>query len=94
MNSYIVTYDLVGTDESSSDYKRLIEKIKAYPNWAKLQYSAWILRSEKSAKTIRDELLAHMDSNDRLFVAKLTGEAAWHNSICKNDWLMSNLSPD
>lgn len=90
MTSYIVAYDLVGTNESSSDYKRLIERIKSY-HWARLQKSAWIVRSTKSAVEIRDHLLATMDANDRLFVAALTGVAAWRNTICTNEWLKENL---
>ena len=87
---YIVPYDLVGTSESSPDYERLIERIQTY-HWAKLQYSAWIVRSSQSAAQIRDYLLVPMDSNDRLFVARLTGEAAWRNTSCSNDWLQGNL---
>lgn len=32
-----------------------------------------------------------MDSNDRLFVATLTGEAAWYNVICDSDFLKKHL---
>lgn len=52
MNSHIVTYDLLGTTESSAEYERLIKRIKTYA-WAKLQYSALIIRSSDSAVQIR-----------------------------------------
>ena len=72
MRSLLVTLsDLVGTNESSSDYERLIERIKAYPNWAKLAKSAWVIKTDDTASRVRDALWALMDSNDRLFVGVL-----------------------
>ncbi len=90
MGRFIVTYDLIGTSESSDDYRRLISAIKRYP-WAKLQYSTWIVVSTKSPKAIWTDLWAHMDPDDRLFVAELTGAAAWQNPICSTEWLQNNL---
>ena len=92
MNKFLVTYDLVGTTEASSDYQRLIERIKKYPNWGKVQKSVWLISTPSSHTQIRDELLGLMDGNDRLLVAELTGTAAWQNSICKNDWLRDHLT--
>jgi hypothetical protein len=89
--SYIVSYDLVGTDETSTEYKRLIEGIKAYGTYAKILKSVWIIRSHDTAVSIRDYLNQFIDSNDRLFVATLTGTAAWHNCLATNEWLKGNL---
>jgi hypothetical protein len=89
---YLVAYDLVGTNETSQDYAQLIDKIRSYPNWGKLQKSVWLVTSAKSVSEVRDELLLHMDRNDRLFVGELTGTAAWENTICEHDWLMSFLN--
>lgn len=91
MKSIFVTYDLVGTSETSSDYENLITRIKEYPNWAKVAKSAWVVKTDDTATQVRDALGDHMDGNDRLFVAVLTGVAAWRNVICKNDWLKENL---
>jgi len=91
MAKYLVTYDLVGTSETSADYERLIDKIKSYPNWGKIQKSVWLVKSSKSAATVRDELLNYMDSNDRLFVINVTGTAAWRNVLCTTEWLKSFL---
>ena len=92
MCSILVSYDLIGTDESSSDYRRLIKHLKEdYNNWANVLYSAFVIKTTQSSKQVRDNLLRHTDDNDRLFVCELTGVAAWHNVICMNDWLMKNL---
>jgi hypothetical protein len=89
MAKYLVTYDLVGTDETSDDYKRLIKKIKSYSNWGKVQKSVWLIRSTKNAGEVRDDLWLFMDKNDRLFVVKVTSGSAWKNLICKVEWLKS-----
>lgn len=37
MTKYLITYDLVGTDETSDDYKALIQQIKTYSIWGKVR---------------------------------------------------------
>jgi hypothetical protein len=93
MATFLVTYDLRGTDETSDDYKRLIEKIKSYSTWARPTYSDWIVVTTKSAAQVRDELWAYMDSNDRLLVAAIGAPAAWNGSIANDvsDWMKTNL---
>jgi hypothetical protein len=91
LHSLIVTYDLVGKDDTSDNYKKLIARIKEYPNWARVELSTWIVRTEKQSKAVRDDLRSYMHEKDRLFVAKLTGQAAWHNAKCKDQWLKDNL---
>src|SRR6266511_4370198 len=76
--TYLVSYDLRGTDESSDDYKRLIEKIKSYATWAHPTYSDWIVVTTKTTVELRDELWTLMDSTDRLLVAKVGAPAAWY----------------
>lgn len=76
MAKYLVTYDLVGTDETGEDYKRLIDRIKRY--WhLKVQYSGWLIQSEADSKAIFDDLLSYMDPNDRLMLIQLDGTAWW-----------------
>lgn len=88
MNSYIVSYDLIAPNK---DYSSLISAIKNYGTYGKVLESCWIIKSKDSSSTIRTHLSNYIDSNDRLFVAKLTGEAAWRNVLCTNDWLKDNL---
>lgn len=91
MSKFLVTYDLVGTSETSADYERLIDRIKEYSNWGKVQKSVWLIQTSDSATTVRDELLGYMDDDDRLFVIGVTGTAAWRNVICDPDWLHNYL---
>lgn len=88
MNSYIVSYDLTAPNR---DYSSLIDAIKSYGTYAKVLESCWIIKSSDKSSTIRDNLSNHIDSDDRLFVAKLTGEAAWKNVLCTSEWLKNNL---
>ena len=91
MSSYIVTYDLVGPNR---DYQKIIAAIKQLSGyWCHVSESSWAVKVEgSSAVHIRDTLIKSVDSNDQVFVAKLTGEAAWWNlGKEKNDWLMKYL---
>lgn len=84
---YIVCYDL----RKSRDYDSLYTAIKSYDTWAHILESTWGIVSSRSAQEIRDHLLAHMDSDDGLFVVRSGAEAAWFNVLCTNKWLKDNL---
>lgn len=88
MNSYIISYDLMSP---SKDYSSLISAIKSYGTYAKVLESCWIIKSSNSSATIRTHLTSYMDSDDKIFVAKLTGEAAWSNVLCTDDWIKNNI---
>ena len=88
MNKYIITYDL---NCPGKNYTSLISKINTYEN-AKVCESAWIIRSSSNSEQIRDILTREIDKNDSLFVAKLTGEAAWRNCIDTNEKIKKALS--
>lgn len=87
MKTYIITYDLI----QNKNYNLLYSAIKTYNKWAKVTESTWAVVTEKSAKEIRDHLGSVTDTDDRLFVIKSGVEAAWRNTICKNEWLKDNL---
>ncbi|OHX41688.1 CRISPR-associated protein Cas2 [Cytobacillus oceanisediminis] len=89
MKSYLISYDLIGPNR---DYDSVTEKIKSYGTWARPLESVWIIKSDDSATTIRDNVFSVMDSNDKLIVTGLTGEAAWQNLSPKlSEWLKENL---
>lgn len=88
MNSLIITYDLRAPGRN---YDKLYEAIKAYGTWAHITESTWFIKTSSTCSEVRDNLLTHMDSNDRLFVGKLSGAAAWQNVLCSNDFLKQNL---
>ncbi len=87
MAAYIISYDLV----NKRNYDELYESIKSFGKWARVVESTWVITSEKSCTEVRDELLNHMDSDDRLFVAESSGVGAWKNARCSNEWLKNNL---
>ncbi|QBX93225.1 SinR family protein [Lactiplantibacillus plantarum] len=72
---YLISYDL---ESSSENYEELITAIKSFGGWADLTQSCWCITSGLSAKSIRNHLVKYINENDKLFVAKLSGEAAWH----------------
>lgn len=88
MICYIISYDLLVPGRS---YEPLYGAIKGYKKWAKINESVWAVVTDKTAVQIRDHLTSFLDGNDRLFVVKSGTEAAWLNSICKNEWLKENL---
>ena len=85
--SHIVTYDLKSPGQN---YEKLYKALESYGTYYHLQESVWIIVSTQKCKEIRDHLMSFTDSNDSLFVAKLTGEAAW-TGLSDNNWLQNNL---
>lgn len=89
MAKYLITYDL---DKPNQNYEGVISTIKSLGAWAKLCESAWLVVCSSSAATVRDTVRKKMDSNDRLMVAALTGEAAWNNCIADTDSIKKLLN--
>lgn len=87
MNSFIISYDL----NNEKDYSKLITEIESYPNAAKINKSVWFINSQNKSSEIRDNLVNYIDSDDSLFIAKLTGQAAWRNVICSSQHLKDYL---
>lgn len=83
MATYIIDYDL---NTPGKNYDALISQIKTYP-WAKICKSSWAVKSSQTAAQIRDSLTPHIDSDDKLFVAKIDGWAAWGLPKEVTDWL-------
>lgn len=92
--SCFIGYDLnrEGANYSKKDAalrKHIKEKYPTY--WAHLD-SAFIVVTNLTAEQVRDDLLAFVDDNDELLVAKLTGEGAWHGfDESGHKWLKANL---
>lgn len=87
----MIGYDL---NRPGQDYSDLIDAIKRISggSWWHCLDSTWIIMTDLNAVQIRDQLSPHMDPNDELLVAGLTGEAAWvgFNDQCSN-WLLQSL---
>ena len=77
MNKIIVTYDLCGYNKN---YDGLIKRLEQYPVHLKINKSSWLIKTHYSYTDVRDELAKILDNNDMLFIAVLTGDAAWTNT--------------
>ena len=87
MASFLISYDLI----ADKDYSKLYEAIRNYGSFAHILESVWIIKSTESSTNIRDNLMSYIDSNDKLFIAKLTGESAWVNLSSEiSNWLKEN----
>ena len=89
MATYIVTYDLRAPGRN---YDELYKRIRAYADWAHITESSWGIKTTAAATAIRDNLNGAIDTNDKLFVAVVTGPAAWSGlSEQVSTWLKQNL---
>lgn len=83
-----ISYDLIGTDESSEDYDRLIAKIKSLGPAMRVEYSLWVVETDVTPTEVRDALADYVDADDKLIVMKRIGNSAWRG-LPKDvgDWL-------
>lgn len=70
---YCISYDL---RTPGRDYNSLINAITAYRIWWHQTESVWFVVSNHTAIEIRDNLMKHLDRNDKLFVISLNKEWA------------------
>ncbi len=90
MKAQLIIYQL--TD--SSDNSLIIEKIKSFSTWAKVVDNSWIVITDKSSSTVRDELRDFIGKNKGSFIViNVTGQGWGSYAISKEvtDWMKSNL---
>ena len=83
----------MGVPETHSSYTALSTYLKSlYATWARPVKSVWILKSDKDAGQIRDEIKLALDSNDKLIVVELSGNWGTYN-VAKEitDWMQNNM---
>lgn len=74
MHLFSVSYDLL---KPGKDYAALYTRLRAL-GARRVLYSQWMLMSNASAAQLRDDIMAFIDSNDRLLVIDVTtGAMAW-----------------
>lgn len=89
MNTYFVTYTL----DDQSGYTALSRRLKRYPNWAKLFARAWIIKTTRSSKRVRDELIEAIDGKGQIVVINIT-DSAWATYRIDEDmldWMKENI---
>ena len=87
--TFIISYDL---SQPGQNYEELLKIIKSFSAWAKLGGSAYVILTTKSHIEIRDHLQTVLDSNDKLFVGKVSAPAAWYGlGTDVSNWLRDKL---
>lgn len=86
---YSVSYDL---QNATSEYQELYNGIKDFGTWWHQTESVWMIKTEKSAKEIRDYLTQFIKDGDKLFVIEVKKHWAGIGfSGNEYDWLKKNL---
>jgi hypothetical protein len=88
VSNYWVSYDL---DKPGQDYTDLIAAIRKLGG-ERILLSDWLIKGSFTAEQLRDHLTQFMDGNDRIFVAALTGEAAWRNVMLTHEKIKNILA--
>ncbi len=92
MTVYAVSYDL---KKPGRNYQPLWDRLAQWKAVRVLE-SFWVIDTNpSSAAALRDDLKQHVDVNDWLFVAGLTGETAWTGSLwgLSAEYLLKRFSP-
>lgn len=76
MNTYLVSYDL---SAPGRDYQPVYDYMKKFTDRVKPLQTVYLVYTSKSASTIRDELKALVDGNDKILVVELN-TSAWATS--------------
>ena len=74
---YLISYDL-NRPNGESAYPNLIHALRQ-AGAVRILYSEWLLQSSAGAVDVANKFLAHMDSNDGIFVTEVTTNTAWRN---------------
>lgn len=75
MTKRLITYEL---SQPEQNYERLHKAIKSLGEWIHPMRSVWFVDTSKPNADIRDELKAHLDDDDSLFVSTVNGWASWN----------------
>ncbi|TFL17079.1 trehalase-like domain-containing protein [Jannaschia formosa] len=94
MAVFMIDFDLIREGENYWEKNALFHRRvkQAFPTWWKHLDSTFLVETSWNALQVRDYLLPVLDDNDKLLVAKLSGEAAWSGiSETGSDWLRRTL---
>lgn len=90
MSTLLIGYDL---NSPGKDYADLITRIKNHGAWWHHLDSTWLIVTDLTAKQMRDDLSAYVDSNDELLVIDVSDDS-WAGTGFQPrayDWLTNNL---
>ncbi len=89
MAVFVLSYDLRNPQR---DYSRLYARLSDWDALRIVESGYVVSTNDNESKNIRDDLLDYIDSDDGLFVAKLTGQAAWQKVLCSDQNLKKKLN--
>ena len=86
MNRLLISYDLMAPGQNYDD---LIDYLESYAKHSHPLMSVWLIGTHKSTETVRDEIVALLDKDDKVIVVDTTGKAAsWRPAGL--DWLKND----
>lgn len=91
MAKYLISYDLIG----QKDYVGISKAIMRIADGCACPLkSVWVIGHKGSATDIINALKPYIDSDDRLLVVELTGDADWTSTLDEDnkEWLSNYLS--
>lgn len=88
MSVKLITYDL---NSPGQNHQKVLNKIKSYPNWAKLSESSYAVETSASPEAIYNAFSPLLDSNDSFFVITLSKPWWGLGSSEVLNWLTSKL---
>lgn len=84
----IVSYDLMNPGQN---YPMLLQRIKAYGQWARLGGSAYLIVTDSTPVQVRDYLVGALDANDALYVGMAPAPSAWQGLPDQvSNWIHAN----
>jgi hypothetical protein len=76
-NNLFISYDLYNPGQN---YEKVAAAIRSLGSWAKMQKSAWYVKSQLSVSNAAEIIWASMDRTDSLIVVDaINNNAAWYN---------------
>ncbi|MFP4474892.1 MAG: hypothetical protein ACLFOY_04990 [Desulfatibacillaceae bacterium] len=88
MNSYLIRVDMRA---ENNDYARLRDAMQTFSGCWNESDDMWVVRTSLNAAEIRDFVKQFTDPSDGVFVAGLSGEAAWRGFSDEGSQLLKNL---
>ena len=89
MICYIATFEVANAQNKNA----LKERLKAYEVYCPINDNSWAVVTNQTAVQVRDNLMAVIETTDKIFVIKSGVEAAWRNVYSEenSDWLKERL---
>jgi len=91
MATILIGYDVHSPEGPMND--QLVTAIQSLGGWWHHLETIWIVKSDQTPATIRDQLKSHVGSDDQLLVIDISGDTAeWFGvNAAGSAWLTSNV---